>query len=198
MGQGSWLEDAGGLAKARHLSLEVMHEKVTACLMMLATAHVRMGTWHDRVELPTLGRRGRPFWRVAIPHAAKHLLQQHGVGRLKCQKCAATASTVGATKRLRRAKCKGNRLASLPCRSVAGHLRVDDHVLMCSGSLFWCWKCGGWGYGMRLGKLSKHCQGGPANLFAGTVLRRLKAGLHPASKVPIGAFRPATSFVVGD
>ena len=60
-----------------------------------------------------------------------------------------------------------------------------EHYLLLSGSVVWCWKCGAYACA-RARLLAQPCPG-QARGFRKQAWQRLLLGLHPSSRVPLGA-----------
>ena len=111
---------------------------------------------------------------------------QHLGCRFHCRICRRSAK---ARASLCYSRCPGSavqrwaRAAALAAAS--GETAGSGHYLLMTGPVVWCWKCGAYACA-RAHLLSQPCPG-IARGFRRQAWQRLLLGLHPSSRVPLGA-----------
>jgi len=116
-------------------------------------------------------------------------------GQLRCRKCPRFSGML-ASNAARRAfastACPGTVLEGAAASCVATRVRREEtlrqgrsHTLYVTGQLVWCITCGCYG-AQRLRNLKQPCCGPAAADARKSQLGRLRAGLHPLTKRPLG------------
>ena len=136
-----------------------------------------------------------PAMRPLELHASRPhellFVPRHGraAGRWECEACKRHSSFEAADVTQRRfamSPCPGRLVER--ARDIATVTRALDgfgrgHELMLTGAITWCRLCGAYGES-RMRKLHQPCNG-PAHGSSATQLRRLSAGIHPVSGLPL-------------
>ena len=110
--------------------------------------------------------------------------------RAVCRLCAASATTVATTARLRQAECHGPALLAEPFVIAGLNVTVHEHAIMAVGMILFCAKCGAYSAGAKLVRLALVCRGTPANSVAKYRRGRLLDGRHPLSNEFLEGPRP--------